>query len=294
MQLGGEQEQSLLESGAPSCRPARGPGMQSRTQRAMPTPCARGIGRNRGMDAAEQHAAPTNSPPAGGTSPQASATAPLPSVPAPGGGPHTPSPPWHGSNHAQEPPAPRHSLRGGRGPCKEVPGGLRLPLAPWRGLGGVPGGGQPNPFQRRWAQRRAERGLADSWLVSDAPSCDARSRASSSRPGSSTTKLRLTGWGTHAVPGTARHLKCTGGHPASTAPACCPPPGGLLLTRGQQKGAEKPREALGCPGSTRRWLRPHKFYPILAATMAKHPAEPWDRPQHPGLGGERSNLGPQL
>lgn len=107
----------------------------------------------------------------------------------PGGGPHTPSPPWHGSNHAQESPAPRHSLKGGRGPCKEVPRGLRLPLAPWRGLGGVPGGGQPQPFQRRWAQRRAERGLTDSWLVSDAPSCEARSRASSSRPGSSTTKL---------------------------------------------------------------------------------------------------------
>lgn len=136
VRLGGEQEQSLLESGVPSCCPARGPGMQSRMQRAMPTPCARGIGRNRGMDAAEQHAAPTNSPPAGGTSPRASATAPLPSVPAPGGGPHTPSPPWHGSNHAQEPPAPWHSLRGGRGPCKEVPEGLRLPLAPWRGFGG--------------------------------------------------------------------------------------------------------------------------------------------------------------
>lgn len=27
----------------------------------------------------------------------------------PGGGPHTPSPPWHGSNHAQEPPAPWHN-----------------------------------------------------------------------------------------------------------------------------------------------------------------------------------------
>lgn len=173
-----------------------------------------------------------------------------------------------------------------------MPGGLRLSLAPWRGLGGVPGGGQPQPFQRRWAQRRAERGLADSWLISDAPSCDARSRASSSRPGSSTTKLRLTGWGTHAVPGTARHLKCTGGHPASTAPACCPPPGGLLLTRGQQKGAEKPREALGCPGRTRRWLRLHQFYPILAATTAKRPAEPWDRPQHPGLGGNAAVWAP--